>query len=65
MRKFFSKSQKVAPVSPGCPDGYIAVYLPLDLVRREACRSPELADEDLAYLSNACLEAWNSYLNAE
>ena len=38
----------------------IAIYLPADVVEREATSSEDLVDEDLYFLHYACVEAWRS-----
>lgn len=44
-----------------CPDGYITVCLPRDVVVREASACPDMASEDLETISKACIEAYNRF----
>jgi hypothetical protein len=37
----------------------IAVFLPKDLIKREANKSPELIDDDLKTIHEACVKAWS------
>ena len=39
----------------------IAVFLPIDMIQREAQGSLELVEEDIKTLNTACLKAWAAY----
>jgi hypothetical protein len=44
-----------------CPDDYITICLPREVVMREASASPDMASEDLETISKACIEAYNRF----
>lgn len=39
----------------------IAVFLPIDMIQREAQGSLELVEQDIKTLHSACLKAWAAY----
>jgi hypothetical protein len=39
----------------------IAVYIPEEVVMREASNSPDCVNEDINVIHEACVKAWNEF----
>lgn len=39
----------------------LAVFLPVDMIQREAQRSLEFVEEDIKTIHDACVKAWAAY----